>query len=104
MTPRSETIATAEAVISPKVMAALRIGAAMDTVRSRSSAIFKSLEDPFGRVGLLQDFGAERRECVVDGIADGRRGADGAGLADALHAERGADDRRLHMRHDDVRH
>src|SRR3954469_15350732 len=102
--PPSDTIATADAVISPKAMAALRIGAAMETVRSRSSTIFKGAQDAFGRVRLLEHLGAERREGIVDRVADRRAGADGAGLADALGAERGARDRRLDVRDDDVRH
>src|SRR3954468_3770066 len=102
--PPSDTIATADAVISPKAIAALRIGAAMETVLSRSSTIFKRAQDPLGRVRLLEHLGAQGRERVVDGVADRGRGADGAGLANALRAERGAGDRRLDMCDDDVGH
>src|SRR6266849_1680927 len=48
--PRSETMATAEAVMALKAMAALRIGAAIETVRSRSSTIFNA-ERPSERHG-----------------------------------------------------
>src|SRR6185436_6723036 len=110
MMPRSETIATAEAVIASKAMAALRIGAPIGTVRSRSSTIFNArphsqgFQDALRGVRLLEHLDAERRERIVDGIADSGGGADRAGFADAFHAERGAGDRRLDVRYLDVGH
>src|SRR6266851_393223 len=104
--PRSDSIATAEAVIASKAIDALRIGAPISTVRSRSSTIFNAerLQDALRGVRLLQDLGTERRERVVDRVAHRRSRADGAGLADAFRAERCPGDRRLDVRDDDDGH
>src|SRR4051812_11372986 len=102
--PPSAVMATAEAVIVSKAMAAFRIGAPIGTVRSRASTIFKGVENALRRVGLLEHLGAERRKGIVDRVANGGGRTDGPGLANTLGAERGAGNRRFDVRDDDVGH
>src|SRR5579859_6864792 len=88
----SATMASAEAVMLANPIAAFRIGAPSATVHSRTRRILSGalagtrecLEDPLGRVRLLGELGAERRQSIVDGIPHRSRGAYGACFADPL--------------------
>src|SRR5687768_13400888 len=102
--PRSVTSASAEAVIAPKLIEALRIAAPMPTVRSRQSTMrmAQRLQNPLRRIRLAQHLGAKRRQRVVDRVADRGRRADGPGLTDALGAEQRPRHRRLDVVDEDV--